>query len=359
MRMRKKEKSRVKHKMTYRTRRRLRRLGVFFGYLIAISLLVWISWFMWLDRFVVYSGNEARLDFNWISHTEDAVVAEPPEEATVAILYNEGGDKIDTSTELAHLTGYYVTTDDLIDGVERVSAAIDQLPEESAVMLDLKNAYGTFYYSTKTQGSITSDQVDLTTVDKLIQTVTKGKHYSIARIPAFRDKHFGLENAPYGDVLPHISGGYMWADEGGCYWMNPTSDKTMAYLISIVKELKELGFDEVVFTDFLIPDTEDLLFEGDRPAALKQVADSIVSACGSNNFAISFASSDPNFSLPGGRSRLYLTGVDPSKVQSAADAAAVADKQVNLVFLTDTNDTRFNAFSVIRPMPAAEVNGPE
>ncbi len=354
MRLWKKEGKRLKFTMTYRTRRRLHRLGVALGYLLAAGLLVWGCWFLWLQRFVVYSGNHAMLDFNWVSHSGDAVAAVPPEEPSVAIHYNEGGDKINTSTELTQITGSYITTGDLVNSVDDVTAAVKQLPEGSAVMIDLKNAYGTFFYSTTLKDSIKSDQVDLTAVDKLIKTITKGSYYAIARVPAFRDQHFGLLNAPYGDVLPHSSGGYMWADADGCYWMNPASNGAISYLISLVKELEDLGFDEVVFTDFNFPYTDSILFEGNQFDAIIKAADVIASTCTNDTFAVSFASTDMNFPLPDGRSRLYLTGVEASKAQAIADAAPVADKLVNLVFLTDTNDTRFDGFSVIRPIPAPE-----
>ncbi len=355
MRMRKKEKKQLNFTMTYRTRRRLHRFGVFFGYLFGAAALVWVCWFMWLNRFVVYSGSEAKLDFNWVSHADQAVVATAPEEQTVAVRYNEGRDKINTSTEMTKISGFYVTTDDLIDSVDGVNAAVRQLPEGSAVMLDLKSPYGTFFYSTKLDDSVKSDKVDLAAVDKLIQTVTKGSYYAIARVPAFRDQHYGLENAPYGTVLPHSSGGYMWADDDGCYWMNPASSGAIAYVMSIAKELYDLGFDEVVFTDFRFPATDNILFEGDRASTIAKAAEALVAGCATNNFTVSFASSDTGFALPAGRSRLYLTDVDAAKAQSAADATSVADKQLNLVFLTDTNDTRFDTFSVIRPMPAAEI----
>ena len=36
--------------------------------------------------------------------------------------------------------------------------------------------------------------------------------------------------------------------------------------------------------------------------------------------------------------------------QSVADSLAVPDRQINLVYLTEANDTRFDAFSVLRPL---------
>ncbi len=245
MRLWKKSGSHPRSKMTYRTRRRLHRIGVFCGYFFGIALFVWLcwllwlnrfvvysgseakldfnweshlddavvalpptdptvairyneGWLLWLNRFVVYSGSEAKLDFNWESHLDDAVVALPPTDPTVAIRYNEGEDTVHTVTEITKLSGYYVTYDDLVQGVAPISEAIKQLPDGTAVMLELKDEYGTFYYSTKTADSVITGQVDPAAVDTLIKTLTTSGCYAIAKVPAFRDQHYGLENAPYG-----------------------------------------------------------------------------------------------------------------------------------------------------------------
>ena len=65
---------------------------------------------------------------------------------------------------------------------------------------------------------------------------------------------------------------------------------------------------------------------------------------------MSFASTDPTLTIPAGRSRLYLMGVDASAAASVAAQTTVEDKQVNLVFLADTNDTRFDSYSVLRAL---------
>lgn len=359
MRLWKKSGSHPRSKMTYRTRRRLHRIGVFCGYFFGIALFVWLCWLLWLNRFVVYSGSEAKLDFTWESHLDDAVVALPPTDPTVAIRYNEGEDTVHAVTEITKLSGYYVTYDDLVQGVAPISEAIKQLPDGTAVMLELKDPYGTFYYSTKTADSVITGQLDPAAVDALIKTLTTSGCYAIAKVPAFRDQNYGLENAPYGSVLPHSSGGYMWADADNCYWMDPSNSDALSYVISIAKELYSLGFDEVVFTDFAFPPTDDILFDGDRSAVITKAAQEIAAACPYSNYTVSFAAGSVDFPLPADRSRLYLTGVDPTDLKATAERFTIADSQTRLVFLTDTNDTRFDAYSAIRPMMAADAYLPQ
>lgn len=340
--------------MTYRTRRRLHRLGTVLGWTLIGLILVWICWFFWLERYVVYSADGAELRLNEPYTFEGGVIAEPPEEATVAIHYNEGDDKVNTSSELGHLSGSYATTSMLLDSVEAVDAAIQQLPGGSAVMLDLKSIYGNFYYNTHISGAPVADQIDSAAVDKLIRHLANSDYYLIARIPAFRDRAYGLENTSCG--LP-TSRGYLWSDDNSCYWLDPTSSGTLTYLISIANELRELGFDEVVFCEFRFPDTNEIVFNSSlsKDEALAQAANILVSSCATEQFAVSFESSLETFPLPEGRTRLYLTDVSAVKAQAVLDASTVPVKESQLVFLTETYDTRFDIASVMRLLAVTEI----
>jgi hypothetical protein len=234
--------------------------------------------------------------------------------------------------------------------VDTVREQIEKLPRGTPIMLDMKNIAGQFHYSTAV-GSQTSSRIDIEAMDSLLEYLRTSNYYTIARIPAFRDYDFGLHNVPYGLSLP--SGIGLWMDDTGCYWLNPTSDGTLNYLIQIVNELKALGFDEVVFTDFCFPDTEKILFEGNRTAAINEAAENLAIICSSGSFCVSFVSNDPQFQLPDRRCRLYRTDVAAADVRYAAESSGVTDPAINLVFLTETNDTRYDDYCVLRPLDSA------
>ena len=344
--------------MTYRTRRRLRRAGIACATVFVLAAAVLTCWFAWLDRYVVYSADGAHLEFVDDYRITGGVEALPPERPQVEIHYNEGDNIVNTSTDLGQITGFYATTSMLLDSIEDVTLAIENLPNNNAVMLDLKSIYGNFYYSTKLPGAPVTDQLDPSAVDRLISKLASSDTYLIARVPAFRDRNFGLNNTGYG--LSSTSGkGYLWVDDSNCYWLDPTSTGAISYLISIATELRELGFDEVVFDEFRFPDTTNILFDGSRSDAIAAAAEAIVTSCATERFAVSFCTSDQAFPLPAGRSRLYLTDVSAAKVQNVADAMTFPIKEAQLVFLTETNDTRFDICSVLRPLPVGEVTAPE
>lgn len=332
----------------YRTRRFLHNLGIVLLVLVLVAVVVWLVWLLWLDRYVIYSQEGAKIDFSVSAENLTGEVAVPPEAGeTVAIYFNDGENAVSTSTELTQVYGYY------IDGVtmqerdlSEIRQNVESLPKGSTVMLDVKNIYGEFYYTSAIGPE--SDAVSISAIDSLISYLRTSGHYTVARVSAFCDYTYGLENDTFG--LPHIDGGYLYADDNYCYWLNPDSAGTINYLINIVAELKGLGFDEVVFTNFCFPDTEEILYDGDKAESLTNAAATLVANCASETFAVSFVTSPGEFTLPTGRTRVYIEDVTASQAKTVAEEAGTADPVVYVVFLTDAKDTRYDEYGVLRPI---------
>ena len=49
--------------LTYRTKRRLQRAGLIGAILLLVLILVVFCWVIWLERYVVYTSDGAKLDF--------------------------------------------------------------------------------------------------------------------------------------------------------------------------------------------------------------------------------------------------------------------------------------------------------
>lgn len=334
--------------LTYRTRRRLHNLAVVLLTLVLAALCVWLVWMLWLDRYVVYSRDGATIDFSRSAEDLTGEVAVPPgEDAAVSIYFNDGENAISTSTEMTQLSGYYISGTIMQEqDMAQITQWVKSLPTGTAVMLDVKNIYGNFYY-TSSLGP-TSTVVSAAQVDSLISYLRTSGLYVIGRVSAFRDYEFGLNNVSCGLFLP--SGIGLWMDDDSTYWLDPANSGTLNYLIKIVSELKSLGFDEVVFDDFCFPETESITYEGDKTEALTSAAATLVSSCASETFAVSFITELGDFTLPTGRTRVYLENVSASQISSTVDRAALTDPVVELVFLTEAKDTRFNEYGNLRPI---------
>lgn len=339
---------------SYRTRKFFSGLATFLLMLLLIAVIVWMVWIIWLDRFVVYTRDGAQFLFDSSAEHLRGEAAVPPEPLPgVSIVYDDGAEEVTVSTELTQISGYYADVDALKGDISAVREQMKKLPTGTPVMVDVKTIYGYFLYSTAV-GPTDSD-MDIAAMDALIADMQDRGLYLIARVSAFRDYYFGLNATSNG--LFRADGYALWNDYSSgrlTYWLDPTRDGTITYLTQIANELRRLGFDEVVFTEFRYPDTTDMAFSGDKKAALTEAADTLAAICATETFCVSFVTTDPTFVLPEGeRCRLYLEGISAAQAQSAAASTGLADPAIRVVFLTELGDTRYDEFSVLRPLSSA------
>lgn len=331
----------------YRTRSTLKRF--FTGALIflAVAALLFIIWLLWLGRFVVYTRDGGvKLDFDRPATNLSGELAQKPIiENPISIYYNEGDNQINTSTEMTRISGYYVSGAELEDDISGILAQIRQLPKGAAVMVDVKSAYGNFFYSS-TVSQHRNPDLDTEAMDAFIKEINKLGYYTIARVPALRDKNFGLANTSCGLAE---AGGWLWEDRG-FYWLDPTKEGTVSFLAQIALELRELGFNEVMFYDYYFPDSGGrIVFNGDKQKALEETAKTLVKTCATDQFAVSFTQS-VSFKLPEGRSRLYLENIAATDAGRVAAQTGFENPDVKAVFITQVHDTRFDPYSVLRPI---------
>lgn len=340
----------------YRTRRVLKRLGTILMALSLVAIFVLMCWLLWLDRFLVYTKDGAYLDFDREKPLFGQLATPTEPKPTVSIHY--GDDDVEVSGELEQLAGFYITEADLSapsgsrkpqeDSATKIDLLIEKvkkLPAGTPVMLEVKNIKGRFFYHSALSAQ-RSNLINAQKVDELISALSAQGVYLIAQLPAFRDYHFGLNNVPAG--LHHSSGRYLWMDEAGCYWLNPAHQGSITYLAQILSELKGLGFDEAVFSDFRIPETENILFTGDKAAAIANAAKTLVTACATDVFGVSFMG-DPGFPLPEGRTRLYMENVGGADCDAVAGQTGLSTPEIHLVFIAESYDTRYDKYSVLRP----------
>ena len=337
----------------YRHQRVLNRIGIVLLILLLVFIVTWLCWVIWLQRYVVYTDKGATLDFNSSSYDVTGKEAvEPVAEANISIFYNEGADAIDTSNELTQLNGYYITSDMFQTDIDNVMLQVERLSAGTPVMIDMKGAYGSFFYASNLPDAIQSASTNIDSVATLVKKLQTKGFYTIARISAFRDRNFGENHVSSG--LYMLSRAGLWMDEGGMYWLDPTNSTTTNWITSVVLELKEMGFDEVLLDNFRFPSGEQYIFSGDKTAALQTAAQTLMSTCGASDFVLSFCVDDPTFALPEGRCRMYLSNIDAGSIAQKAAQGTFEDADIRLVFLCETGDTRYDSYSVLRSLNVAE-----
>lgn len=339
--------------ISYRTRRLLLRLCTTVLFLAVLAIVAWLCWMIWVGRFIIYTPDGAKLDFHYTATYPEGILAEPPGPMeTIEIVYNEPAiEETAPVVEKTSISGYYIDLEDLQTNIAAVRTKLEQLPAGTAVLLDVKNIKGFFYYSTSV-GTTNAKDVNTAEMDGLFEFLANSDLHTIARLPAFRDWEFGLNNVPSG--LPKKGGkGSLWMDDSNCYWLDPTAEGTLNYLIRITTELRSLGFDEVVYSDFRFPNTDKIVFEGSKSEAIANAAASLATACANDRFCVSFISEEPAFVLPAGNCRLYLENVEAENIPDILDQVQMDDPAAHLLFFTTVNDTRFNKYCVLRPLNSA------
>lgn len=332
--------------MSYGKKLFLKKLLRFVLIVVAVALISVVGLMLYLEPYITYDRDGAHLNLSAAPQdAEPTQNNEPrPTVENAQIVYNNAEGKTES---IAETGGYYITTD-MLRQPEAVMEALRGLDDSCAIMIELKSIYGNFYYSTAIAGAPKAD-ADIEAVDQIISYLN-GKHfYLVAVIPAFCDTEFALANQSSG--LP-ISGGALWMDSRGCYWMDPASETALSYLMQIARELSSLGFREVAFSEFLFPDSTNISYSSEKSSReiIADAAQELTTFFKGSNLMISFRTEDSDFPAEVCEGRLYIPDVDGSKVEKYVQAFGDSETLQELVFIASSRDTRFEGQAVIRPL---------
>lgn len=330
-------------RIPYRNKLLLKKIWRILLIAIAVCLVFSVALLVYLEPYFVYDRNGAHLDYGSTPTTAasgvsaEIVTVEPPE-----IIYNTAEPEEKT---LAEMGGCYITTA-MLQEPEKVLEQVKSL-EPCAVMIELKSIFGNFYYSTAIGGAQRAS-VDTKVVDEIIHYLNDNGFYLIASVAAFSDTNFALANQSCG--LP-LSNGALWMDENGCYWLDPANQTVLSYLEQITRELASLGFDEVAFSDFRFPASASIHYESDLTGTeiVQNAAKDLTAFFTGSQITISFVTDSTDFPASACNGRLYIEGVDGSKVERFTQAYRSFGLK-ETVFLANSRDTRFDGLAVLKPL---------
>ncbi len=123
----------------------------------------------------------------------------------------------------------------------------------NAVAVRLKTSNGTIYFDS---ANAVSGAVELSkdlgeTMDTLALITSEEGMHTIASIACLQD--FKAANADVEGRGLKNTGGYIFYDGNNSLWLDPAKPSTREYLCALAKEIAELGFDELLLTDFSYP----------------------------------------------------------------------------------------------------------
>lgn len=336
---------------SYRNKRRAKQFALILGIALLVFTLFCAGRFLYLQRYLVYSGDRITLDYDQDLRASRVSAPELDLEAfPVDMLSPE--DSIAASSPLEEdmkpLAGFQITTA-MMRNMEAVNEALAEQDAPDTLLFDMKSIYGNFYYASSIPGAVQAS-ADISAIEALIQQLEEaGKVYLIARIPSFTDNNFALANQSCG--LP-LRSGALWMNEENCYWLDPLDEEVQEFLVSMATELADMGFEEILFDNFYVPESQNIVYdiEMTRAEAAVQAAQSLRTALESVPIRVSFGSTVPEIAQYS--DRLYLTTSDGSAVTGLVDSVKenLQDTSAQIVFLTASRDNRFEGYGLLRPL---------
>lgn len=361
---------------SYRNRFKLRGVirhaAVALGVILVIALLT----LLYLQRYIVYTVDGAVFDFeqSLISHTQAPTPSIPVTTIDPTIIYDDPDETEQTPVvtddgtlaDMKQLNGIYVSYDELLN-IQKLKQSLDGKSYNSLI-LEVKREHGGVLYPSNITETRNYREGDTEAVRQFIQEQLKLGKYLIARVCCFRDDLFALDNQSIG--LP-ISGGALWTDSDYYYWLDPASEKAQNYIISMGKELRDLGFSEVLLEYFSFPtsgNTASIVYSssGTKTEIITAAAQNVVTQLNDYGMRVSLTADTSACSsgvntgagydmavLTGVFDRIYVRLEAGSGVGSVTDGLVLASggkiyMKNWLVFITGSNDTRFDDYGVVK-----------
>lgn len=228
--------------------------------LLIVVLILVVAAFIFLQKYMVYSDDgQARLELPWLQNVpvETAEPSAPVTSQSVEVVTQEPDDQptflpltVEPTVKGAMLAESY------LNGQTLPATATDGL---TAAIFDMKGDDGLLRYAS--QLSVANSlrvNTQPESRNEAIKAVTAGEVPTVARVSCLRDNHVPRQD--HSMSLRTASGN--WMDADGNRWVNPSSEKTRAYLAGVCAELAELGFDEILLDNAGYP-------TGGRTASIK------------------------------------------------------------------------------------------
>lgn len=337
---------------SYRNKRTLRRIALIALLAVVLLGLLILARISYLGRYVVYSPNGVYFDKTQKLQRTPQTPEAPAdaEDYPFETILSAAAEETDVDPNAVQLQGFYISTTMLANSVDEVRQALADADGYNAVLIDVKSPLGNFYYSTDIADAQTAD-ADIAACGALIKELTETPDLIvIARVPAFSDPNFVAKH--YSSALTTTSGD-LWMDERRCYWLRPDSLDARSYLAAIALELDARGFDEVLFDNFTVPDDSSIAWDAEaitQVAALEDCAETLGANLTGSSIRLALGTTVP--SVAQYASRVYITTEKANDVMTMTEAMGevLPDPATQLVFVTTSHDTRFDAAGVIRPL---------
>ena len=202
---------------------------------------------IYLQQFLVYGADGSRqIRLPWQTEEKapppDGKGEAPENQPDVDVVVQEPEDQGPKETAAFSLPAQALTQA-LWQETEKPSGA-------NAVAVRLKTSNGTVYFNAANavSGAV---ETEMDTAAALAAVTAQEGLHTIASLSCLQD--FKAANADVEGRGLKNTGGYIFYDGNNSLWLDPAKPGTREYVCALAKEIAELGFDELLLTDFSYP----------------------------------------------------------------------------------------------------------
>lgn len=219
-------------------------LAVVLVVVIAVALSV-----VYLGEHVVYSADGRRqIVLPWQREERDAPPdgeEEDPDQPDVSVTVQEPEEQEPREIAAGSLPAKALTAADWT-----AWSGETENKDFNAVAVRLKTSNGTIYFNFT--GAVSGAvETELDTASTLSALTSREGLHTIASVACLQD--FKAANADVEGRGLKNTGGYIFYDGNNNLWLDPAKPSTREYVCDLAKEIAELGFDELLLTDFSYP----------------------------------------------------------------------------------------------------------
>ena len=231
-----------------------------------IMLAVWL--FYDLQKYIVYDKDGLHLD---LSAQRDALLnpgvqPEPidkqptiPSVDVEIVVEQKDYSEIQTSagTELEPLRAIYVPMAELRESTLNYYATGGNMGNFNALALELKGADGFLAWHSRVSATDSFAVNGTLELGAQLEALKAQDIYLVAVLGSLTDTAMAQRNAP---IALKNADGSVYSDRAAGGYLDPYNETTRSYLLALLTELRDLGFDEVLLQGFACPADEQLRF---------------------------------------------------------------------------------------------------
>ena len=285
----------------YKGRRKFRVPLIILLFTVAFLFIAAVGLFYGLQQFIVYDQNGVTLQFSKTETetetTETESLYHKPDVSglNVQLVFLDPDfsdvNLVDTE-EYGKLRAVWIPAETTLSSV-KLAAALVTVDADSCntVVLEMKSSGGQLAWSSNATLAVNYGTTGYTDFSEIVAQLHEKGLRAAAAISCCADTLMGMRNWPIALLTPL---GAPYTDADGVYWLDPYNRSVREYLIEMMTELAQLGFDEIILTNLSHPVSEEgfvysttLRTEPNPTAAIGQLAVKCAEAMAEYDVAVS------------------------------------------------------------------------